>query len=106
MTTTVFPSRISWSRSASLGNLARVRQPGLNCFVLLEASYILGRADKGNNHFPAQRGCADRLDRNPIACFVEASEIVANLLPVDNRAVVAGIETKNRSRRRKGMVAD
>ena len=36
-------------------HLARISQPRLNCFILFQIADILGRADEGGDHRPAER---------------------------------------------------
>src|SRR5262249_6263853 len=75
-------------------NLARIGQASLNCFVLLQASYILGRADDRGDHRTAEGGRADILHSDAVAGFVQALEITAKLAPVDKRPIVAGSEAE------------
>src|SRR6266849_5722324 len=76
-------------------HLTGICQARLDLFVLSQASYILGRADKGGDHRTAEGGLTERLHRNAIAGPVQTREVIGNLFPIQYRAVITGIETEN-----------
>src|SRR5712692_3534690 len=78
-------------------HLARIGQAGLHLFILFQASYILGRADEGGDHWTAEGGLTERLHRNAIAGPVQTHEVIGNLFPIHYRAIITGIETEDRA---------
>jgi hypothetical protein len=84
-------------------DLTRVGQLCLDSFVPVEIAYILGRADYGGKHRPAQRRGADSLHLDTIAGFVQSRKIIGNLFPIDDRSILARIEPENGFRRRNGV---
>src|SRR5918992_4448087 len=72
----------------------------LNPFILFKIADILRRADEGDEHCATESGFADGLQLNAVACAVQPREVIADLFPVRDGAIVAGIETENRTRRR------
>src|SRR5690349_3728127 len=78
----------------------RVCESTLDVFVFLQRQYILSRADDSDDERPFQRRLAQRLDQHTIRSAVEPFEVIRNLRPVGNRAIVTGCETQHRFRRR------
>jgi hypothetical protein len=78
-----------------LSDLARIGELLLDLFVFRESQYILTRADESHDHRSLQSRLAQRLDQNTIGCAVESFEVVCNLRPAGNGAIVAGGKYEN-----------
>ena len=79
-------------------HLARISQARLNCFILFQIADILRRADEGGDHRAAERRLADCLHRNAIAGLREQREVVRDLFPISDGAIVTGQKTQNGTR--------
>ncbi len=78
----------------------RVGEAALDFAILVEFAYILWRADESREERAAERRRADGLDADaPARARRGASEVVGDLLPVGDLAVVAGREAEHVARR-------
>src|SRR5262245_49608505 len=82
------------------GNFAWIGQTSLDGFILFQASDILGRADKDRDHSATQCRCAYGLDLNAIARLVQTCEVIGDLFPVGDGAILARVEAQHRAWRR------
>src|SRR5919206_1263437 len=71
------------------GNLAWIGELLLDLFVFRQRQYILTRADEGDDDRAFQRRLAQSLNQYAIGGAVETFEVVSDLRPACDRAIVA-----------------
>ncbi len=82
------------------GNLAWIGELLLDLFVFWQSQYILTRANEGDDKRAFQRRLAQSLDQHAIGGAVEAFEVVGNLRPAGDGAIVTRLEAEHGLRRR------